>query len=260
MAGSRLRSMALEIWVPLLAVAAWWFASTGSTSRYFPSLQLILEAFVRDWLSPAAAKNLIPSLQLLLFGYAFALAAGVALGVVLGRVHALERATRPLLETLRAIPGVALLPIFVVLMGIDSPMKVALIAFGAVWPVLLNTIDGVRSVEPTLLDASRVFRLGRWQQLFSIILPGASPQIFAGARTALSITVIIMVVSETVGANGGIGYFLLNAQRNFAITSMWGAIIALGLLGYILNILFRLLEASVLRWHRLLQSRMEGQS
>lgn len=252
------RNVALEIWLPIVLVLAWWFGSLGNTSFYFPSLQAIMQAFVEDWLSPAGLEHLAASLTLLIGGYLGALIVGVVIGTLLGRLRRVEDAVRPVVEFLRAIPGIALLPIFVLLLGIGVDMKILLIAYGAFWPVLLNTIDGVRSVEPDLLDVARVFRLGRTRRLFSIILPSASPQIFAGARTALSIAVIVMIVAETVGADGGIGYFLLAAQRRFDITSMWGAIVALGILGYVLNIAFRIVEAIILRWHRQLQSRLEG--
>lgn len=255
-----LRDIGLEIWLPIVLVAVWWFASAGSTSFYFPPLSSIVATFAADWLDPSKALvNLVPSLQILGLGYGLALVAGVVLGTLLGLLRPFEEAVRPVLETLRAIPGVALLPVFIVLFGIDQPMKVFLIAFGSFWPVFLNTVDGVRSVEPLLLDVSAVFQLGRARRLFRIILPSAGPQIFAGARTALAISLIIMVVAETVGGNGGIGYFLLDAQRDFRIQSMWGAILALGILGYILNIVFRIVERFVLRWHRLQQARLESQ-
>ena len=254
-----LRTIGIEIWLPIILVAVWWFASLNSKSTYFPSLSKIMAAFSRDWLNPEKAlANLVPSLQLLGLGYVLAVVAGVVVGILLGLTDVLERATRPLLEVLRAIPGVALLPIFMVLFGIGVEMKIALIAFGAFWPVLLNTVDGVRGIEPTLTDVARVFRLSPARRLWSIVLPGASPQIFAGARTSLAISLIILVVSETVGADGGIGYFLLSAQRNFQVTSMWGAIVALGILGYLLNIVFRIIESGVLRWHRQLQARLEN--
>ncbi|NEM91092.1 ABC transporter permease [Galbitalea soli] len=249
--------VALEAWLPVVLVVAWWFGSASSTSVYFPPLSSILGSFAHDWLNSAGlASNLLPSLELLGLGFGVALASGVVMGTVLGLTPALERASRPLLEILRAIPGVALLPIFIVLFGIDQEMKVLLIAFGSFWPILLNTVDGVRGVEPLLFEVAEVFRFGRIRRLLSVVFPGASPQIFAGARTALSISLIILVVSETVGGNGGIGYFLLAAQRNFAISSMWGAIVALGILGYLLNIAFRLIERVILRWHRLQQTRL----
>jgi ABC-type nitrate/sulfonate/bicarbonate transport system permease component len=253
-----LYSSAIELWLPLLLLAAWWFASQDSLSPYFPSLRYILDSFQQDWLRANGVHNLRPSLTVLAAGFGLAVVAGVALGAILGLSRVTERATRPLLELVRAVPGVALLPVFIALVGIGTDMKILLVASGAVWPVLLNTTDGVRSTEPLLIDMAVSYGMGRWRRLRSIVLPAAAPQIFAGARTALAISVIIMVVSETVGSQGGIGYFLLAAQRSFQITDMWGTIIALGVLGYLLNVLFRLTEAIVLRWHRLYQARLSA--
>jgi ABC-type nitrate/sulfonate/bicarbonate transport system permease component len=253
-----LRTSALELWLPVVLVVLWWFSSRDSTSVYFPPLRNILESFRLDWLSSDGVQNLRPSLTVLVAGFGLAVIVGVAMGAALGLNRTAERATRPLLELMRAVPGVALLPVFIVLIGIGADMRILLIASGAVWPVLLNTTDGVRSTEPLLIDMAVSYGMGRWRRLRSIILPAAAPQIFAGARTALAISVIIMVVSETVGAQGGIGYFLLAAQRSFRITDMWGTIIALGVLGYLLNLLFRLTEAMVLRWHRLYQARLSA--
>jgi ABC-type nitrate/sulfonate/bicarbonate transport system permease component len=253
-----LRASALELWLPVLLFTGWWLFSRGSTSIYFPPLTRILQSFRTDWLSSEGAHDLRPSLVVLGGGFGLAVVVGICLGAALGLNRTAERATRPLLELLRAVPGVALLPVFIVLIGIGTDMKIVLVASGAVWPVLLNTTDGVRSTEPLLIDMAVSYGVGRWRRLRSIILPAASPQIFAGARTALAISVIIMVVSETVGAQGGIGYFLLAAQRSFRIADMWGTIIALGVLGYLLNVVFRLVEASVLRWHRLYQARLSA--
>ncbi|MBN9606554.1 MAG: ABC transporter permease [Actinomycetales bacterium] len=253
--------IALEIWLPVLLVAIWWFASESVNSVYFPSLRKIMTAFVENWLDPMSLlDNLGPSLQVILVGYGTALLVGIVAGTLLGLVTPLERAVRPIVEAARAVPGVALLPLFIVLFGIDQEMRILLVAYGAAWPVLLNTLDGVRAVEPVLLDVGRVFRVGRVRRLFRVILPSAGPQIFAGARISLAITLIIMVVAETVGASGGVGYFLMTAKSEFRISDMWSAIVALGLLGYLLNILFRIAERYVLRWHRLQQSRLGGAS
>jgi ABC-type nitrate/sulfonate/bicarbonate transport system permease component len=251
-----IRLSALELWLPVVLLGLWWIVSRDSTSVYYPPLSAILDSFRQDWLSSEGIRNLRPSLAVLGVGFALAVVVGVAAGAVLGLSRTVERATRPLLELLRAVPGVALLPVFIVLIGIGLDMKVLLVASGAVWPVLLNTIDGVRSTEPLLIDMASSYGMSPRRRLRSIILPSAAPQVFAGARTALAIAVIIMVVSETVGSQGGIGYFLLAAQRSFLISDMWGTILALGILGYLLNLLFRLTEAVVLRWHRLYQARL----
>lgn len=129
-------------------------------------------------------------------------------------------------------------------------MKVALIAFVCVWPVLLNTLDGVRGVEPTLRDTARVYGIPPRDRIRHVLLPAASPQIFAGMRTSLSLALILMVISEMVASTNGIGYFVLQSQRTFAIPEMWSGIVLLGLLGYALNAVFVAIERRVLRWHR----------
>lgn len=254
---ARLRALALELWLPLLLVTAWWLLSAGSKSTYFPPLADIVDTFRQLWLFEHARSDLLPSLWNLAQGYALAVVLGVAGGLLLGLSPRLLHATWPTLEFLRAIPGVALLPIFVILLGVGPSMKVALIATGALWPVLLNTIDGVRSVEPLLKDVAASFRLPWSARLLHIVLPSASPQIFAGARTSLSIAVILIVVSEMVGANGGIGYFVRAAERSFAIPEMWSGIIVLGLVGYVLNTVFRLLERRLLAWHHQMTGQRE---
>jgi ABC-type nitrate/sulfonate/bicarbonate transport system permease component len=118
------------------------------------------------------------------------------------------------------------------------------------WPVLLNTIDGVTGIDPTLRDTARVYGVKGPGLLRRIVLPAASPQIFAGMRTSLSLALILMVISEMVASTNGIGFFVLQSQRSFAIPEMWSGILLLGLLGYLLNVVFVLVERRVLAWHR----------
>jgi sulfonate transport system permease protein len=247
---SMVRRAAVEVWLPVVLVTCWWFFSANSTSSFFPPLQQIVVDTVNLWFAQGhLSSDLLPSLINLAIGYAAAVALGVAGGVTLGLLPGLYDAVEPELEFLRAVPAVAILPVAIIAIGLGDNMRVAVIAFGALWPVLVNTIAGVRSTDPMVKDVSSVFRLRPWTRLFSVRLPSAAPQIFAGARTALSVAVVLIVVSEMSGAFRGIGYFLLAAQRNFAITDMWSAMIILGLLGYLLNLFFRLIEAHVLRWH-----------
>lgn len=245
----RIRALLTEAWLPIALVTMWWFLSARYPTIYSPALSEILTLFRKLWLFEHARSDLAPSLVNLAFGYSLALVAGVGLGTLLGLAPRLSAALWPTLEFIRAIPGVALLPIFVILLGVGPAMKVVLIAVGTVWPILLNTIDGVRSVDPTLRDVAASFRMPLAIRLRYIVLPAAGPQIFSGARISLSIAVILIVVSEMVGANGGIGYFVRSAERSFAIPEMWSGIIMLGLLGYVLNTLFRIVEAYVLEWH-----------
>jgi ABC-type nitrate/sulfonate/bicarbonate transport system permease component len=111
-------------------------------------------------------------------------------------------------------------------------------------------MDGIGGIEPTLLDTSRVYGIGTRDRIFRVMLPAAAPQIFAGLRTSLSLSLILMVISEMVASTNGIGYFVLKSQRTFAIPEMWSGILLLGILGYVLNLVFVLVERRVLRWHR----------
>jgi len=247
-----------EIWAPVLLVAIWWFASADSASFYFPALSTIAVEFKRLWLFAQVPTEIWPSLQRLLIGFVLAVVAGISLGLILGLQTRLERALRPLIEFLRATPGVALLPIMMLLFGIGTTMKVSIIVLVTVWPILLNTIDGVRSTDPVLRDVATTYHVSFAHRIRYIVLPNAAPQIFAGARTALAIGMVAMVISEMVGTPGGIGYFILNAQRAFDIPAMWTGIIALGILGYLLNKLFGVLERRILAWHYGMMAHQQG--
>jgi ABC-type nitrate/sulfonate/bicarbonate transport system permease component len=240
----------LEAWLPVTLFVAWWFASTRSGSLYFVSLRSILEAFTSQWLSAGAGGHIESSMINLTAGYALATAFGIAIGVVLGLVRPLGEALSPILEFLRSVPGVALLPLGLLILGIGAEMKIALIFYGAIWPILLNTIDGVRGVDATIKDVSHSYRVPLRLRLTHVVLPAAGPQIIAGMRTSLSIGITVIVFSEMVGSTEGIGYSILQAQRNFAVPEMWAGMLLLGIIGYLLNIVFRGLEYRTLRWHR----------
>lgn len=235
--------------LPLVLLLLWWTLSADSTSVYFPALSRIWESFHELWLFDRWSSDVLPSLQRMGLGLALAAVVGIALGVVIGLLPLAQRAAGPYLEFLRAIPPAALVPAAILALGIGDAMKVFIVAFGAVWPILLNTVDGIRSVHPTLLATIRSYNVGRTRAIFRVILPGAGPQISAGLRTALSLGIILIVVSEMVASTNGLGYFILNSQRTFAIPDMWSGIILLGLLGIALNAAYVLIERLVLRWY-----------
>jgi ABC-type nitrate/sulfonate/bicarbonate transport system permease component len=241
--------LALEVLVPVGVVVLWWWASRASTSLYFPPLSEVLGRFRANWLFDRVGEDLAPSLARLTVGYVLAVLAGVGLGAALAAVPLLRELAGPIVTFLRAIPPPALLPFAILLFGIGDTMKIFIIAFVCVWPILLNALDGFVATEPTMLDTTRVYGIGGARRLWRIMLPNASPRIFAGMRTSLSLAIIIMVISEMVASTNGAGYFVLQAQRNFAIADMWSGIILLGLLGYVLNVAFLLLERRALRWY-----------
>jgi ABC-type nitrate/sulfonate/bicarbonate transport system permease component len=247
---SRALATTLEITVPLLLLVLWGLLSANSDTYYFPPLTDILQTFMDTWVFERVRSDVLPSLTRLALGYGIACVVAVAAGLALGLSRPLRRATDPIVQFLRAIPPPALLPFGILVLGVGNAMKVFIIAFVCLWPVLLNTIDGVAGVDPTLRETARVYDIGPVDRVLRVTLPAAAPQIFAGMRTALSLALILMVISEMVASTNGIGYFVLQAQRSFAIPEMWSGILLLGILGYVLNALFLLVERRVLRWHR----------
>jgi ABC-type nitrate/sulfonate/bicarbonate transport system permease component len=247
---SRALAVVLEITVPLALLAIWAVWSSGSDTYYFPPLTDILEEFADTWVFERVGSDVVPSLVRLGLGYGIACVVAVAVGLALGLSTPLRRATDPIVQFLRAIPPPALLPFGILVLGVGTSMKVFIIAFVCLWPVLLNTIDGVAGVDPTLRETATVYRISGRDRLLRVTLPAAAPQIFAGMRTSLSLALILMVISEMVASSNGIGYFVLQSQRSFAIPEMWSGILLLGILGYVLNAVFLLVERRVLRWHR----------
>jgi ABC-type nitrate/sulfonate/bicarbonate transport system permease component len=247
---SRALATTLEIAVPLALLVLWGVLSADSDTYYFPPLTDILQTFMDTWVFERFGSDVVPSLTRLAVGYGIACVVAVAAGLALGLSRPLRRATDPIVQFLRSIPPPALLPFGILVLGVGNAMKVFIIAFVCLWPVLLNTIDGVAGVDPTLRETARVYDIGPVDRILRVTLPAAAPQIFAGMRTALSLALILMVISEMVGSTNGIGYFVLEAQRAFAIPEMWSGILLLGILGYVLNAVFLLVERRVLRWHR----------
>jgi ABC-type nitrate/sulfonate/bicarbonate transport system permease component len=240
----------IEILLPVGAIGAWWTLSRDSTSTYFPPLSSMLGALRRTWLFADFGSDAVPSLLHLALGLGIAVFVGVVGGLALGLAPKAADTLSPVLEFLRATPGVALVPAALLLLGIGPTMQVSLIAYGTLWPILLNTVDGVRSVDPVVRDVATSYRLRHRERITRVVLPAASPQIMAGVRTALSVGITVIVFSEMAGSTGGIGFQILQAQRSFAITDMWAGMLFLGIVGYAVNVAFRALEAVLLGWHR----------
>jgi ABC-type nitrate/sulfonate/bicarbonate transport system permease component len=250
--GALLRSAVLG---PLLV--AWEVATRIVGSAFFPPPTAIAAAGVRLWFSGPATQafladsvyqDVLPSVTRVLGGWLLAAALGIAAGIALGRSRVAIDYVGPQFAFARAIPPPTLIPVFLVLFGIGTTMQLATIVFGALWPVLLNAVDGARSLDRVQEETARSLRTPLVHRIALVVLPAALPKIFAGLRLSLSIAVLLMVVSELVGAANGIGYQLLLAQRQFDFPVMWAWIALLGLVGYGLNTLLLVVERRVLRW------------
>src|SRR5262249_54381976 len=184
-----------------------------------------------------------------MLGYALPIVLGVALGLARGFSRPLYNLFEPLVEVLRPIPGPAYLPILVLFVGIGHEMKVTLIFLASLFPILLNTYSGVRSIDRVQFDTARTLGLTTLPTFRELVLPAASPQILTGMRISLAISLILAILGEMIVSNDGLGYFVLLSQRTFKVPDMYAGIFTLALLGYVLNRLFLMIESRLIRWH-----------
>ncbi|MBX6765722.1 MAG: ABC transporter permease [Actinomadura rubrobrunea] len=259
--GVRVLGSALHRWGALaVAVAVWQIATQAARDPYFPTPLQIVDRMHDLWFSgPAtrlfltdtATRNLLPSLARIGVGLGGAIVVGVGLGLLLGRSERAFAYLDPALQFARAIPPPTLAPVFVVLFSLGNQMQIASIVFSAIWPILLNTADGARSVDPLQVDTARVFRLSAAERMVRLVVPSALPKIFTGLRLSLSLALILMVFSELLpGTSNGIGFQMTDAQSRSDMPTMWAGIVLLGVLGYLLNTALLAVERRALARHR----------
>ncbi|WP_218221796.1 ABC transporter permease [Nesterenkonia sp. Act20] len=235
--------------LPLILLAIWFVSTLGETSFFVPTPQALVETFFETWTSERFVSDVFPSLGRLMIGIVLSILIGIGAGLLIGSFRWLRALLEPTLEFFRAIPPPVLIPVIMLLIGIGDEMKVSVIVLGAVWPILLNTIEGVRSMDEVLADTSRTYGMNKINSVRYLILPSAMPQIMAGIRQSLSIALILMVISEMFASTEGLGFAIVQFQRSFAIPEMWSGIVLLGLIGVILSFIFQLAERWILGWY-----------
>lgn len=237
------------VWLPILLVVWVFIASANSTDVYFPAATKVVDTIITGFANGTLGEALGYSLVNFLCGYAIAVVVGISVGLLLGENRVLRDAMQPMLNFVRALPFVALVPIFIIALGIGALPKIALIALGCVWPILLNTTDGVRGIPAAVLETSRSYRINHALRLRRVTLMGALPQTFAGLRIALSVGVVMVVVSEMYGSADGIGYYILFSGQRFAVAETWAGTVVLAVVGYLINVIFIWVERLTLAWY-----------
>ncbi len=234
----------------LISVAAWeTIRALGLVDpRDLPSVLTILRAAVRAMVEDDLLAALAATLASWALGLALALVIGIAAGALLATVPWVERTTRPILEFLRPIPSVALIPIALLTLGIGLEMQLAMIAFASVWPILFGTKAGVEAIDPRFRETGRIFGLGNFAQFTRVTIPAALPAIATGLRIAAAIALVLAITVEMLTGRPGIGYFLQNAHLNGLVPEMWAAIFVTGALGFLINFVFLHLEAALMPW------------
>lgn len=252
MSASRIQIGALlwQVGTVSALLALWQWSALTHPAPYLPVLQNVAAGYVRLWHGDLLMSAIVPSVTRLAIGLMIAVAVGCVLGLMLGYLRSLDPWMRPVLEYLRFIPAVAILPAALLLFGPTDTMRIFVIAFGSVFPVLLAAIDGARRVDPVLLDVARVSGLPLHERLVRVILPAASPSIFAGIRIALSIALVMMVISELIAADDGLGFYILRNQRLFQTANVYAGVLTIGTIGLVLTLSLLAVEKRVLAWYR----------
>jgi ABC-type nitrate/sulfonate/bicarbonate transport system permease component len=187
------------------------------------------------------------TLERVAIGFGTGAALGVLLGLAAGYFAPVRDVVEPLVEVLRPIPPLAVLPLFIVWVGIGEPSKIGFITYATFFPIFLTTVTGVRQIDPLLLRAARSLGAGGIALFTRVILPAALPDILTGLRLGVALAFFVIVISEFIGAEHGLGYLINDGRNFFLVPQMLGAAVVLGLLGYGGNELVRLLERRLTR-------------
>lgn len=194
-------------------------------------------------------KHIGVSLGRALIGFFWAIVIGIPLGFFLGGSFKLfERIVTPVVRLLGEVNPFALFPVFIMLFGIGEISKVAMIFWVCLWPILLNTITGVKGVDPLLVKSARSMGVAGWQLFAKVILPAALPGIFHGVKMSSGVAFFMLIAAEMIGASSGLGWLVWNAQINYQIPRLFAATVTISALGLLLNFLFDKLERKVINW------------
>lgn len=250
-----------EAWSGFVLVAvlllAWELSVMAGTVRSdsWPAFSRVLRSLATGFTSQGWLDIFGSTLLRMTAGYLSAVLLGVAVGAAMGASSRVYRVLFPTVEIFRVLPIPALVPPLIFFLGVDDPLKVTVIAFAAFFPIALNTLAGVRAVDPVQLMVARTFRVPPLWILLRIQLPSALPYVFAGCRISLGISLIVTIVAEMIAGSDGVGYYIVSMQYAMRADDMYAAIILLSLLGYGLNAAFLAVESRVLHWARQAEAR-----
>ena len=248
------RAMRLKI-VAVVAFVAVWSLVAGAVVAFqlfnpifFPGPWVVVSE-----LATLAGKghlwgHLAATLKRVAIGFSTGAVLAIALGLPCGHFRALRNVVEPVVELLRPIPPLAMLPLFIVWVGIGEGSKVGFITYATFFPTFLTTTHAVSRLDPLLMRAAQSLGATPWQLFFRVILPAALPEILTGIRLGIALSFFVIVIAEFIGAESGLGYLINDGRNFFLVPQMLGAAVLLGLLGYAGNALVRLAERRLLRW------------
>jgi ABC-type nitrate/sulfonate/bicarbonate transport system permease component len=242
--------MLASIGVTALVVVGWQLVAnySGIPPVFLPGPDRAWRALVAGFTSGDLVQLSQATIERMVYGWLLASLAGILLGAIIGSSKVAREYVAPMLEMVRPVPVSAFMPVVIAFVGLSGGMVLIVIALGAIWPVLLATVHGVSSVEPRLMEVSRSLRLNRMQTLWKIALPNSQPDILAGMRIGLTVSLILAVIGEMLTSENGLGHHVLVAARAFRSADLFAGVILLGLIGLVSNVILQELERYMLRW------------
>ncbi|QND46562.1 ABC transporter permease (plasmid) [Rhizobium lusitanum] len=242
------RGMAIAVFVVLIALAEIGTRTGVISNLTLPRPSAVLETFMQLWRTGLLWQHLLPSLQRLFVGATLGITAGISIGVCIGLFSHVRAGLVPLVAALFPIPKIALLPLFVIWFGIDETSKYALIAFGTFTPTVVATYGAVDNVDRSLIRMGQSFGLSWWSIVRKIVLPAAFPAILSGLRVSIAIAIILLVAAEMLGAQFGIGAYILEAGSLYDLEKLFTGVAILSVMGLIVNFIIGQVERRFLNW------------
>jgi len=241
---------------PLAVIVAWELAArSGLVNTYIlPPPSEIMKTFLHMLATGLWEEHLLASLRRLVYGFFLTVVFAVPMGILVGKARGFRHWVSPTLHFLQQIPPIAWIPIFMLLLGIDEASKVAVIVYASFFPVFLNTVQGVTSVDPKLIEVGHAYMLSPWEMVKKVYIPSAAMTIFVGLRLGLSNCWRALVGAEMLGASSGIGYLIIEGRQLAQYDKIFVAIITIGTAGMLIDLFLRKIENKLMPWKKMYQA------
>jgi NitT/TauT family transport system permease protein len=242
----------LPVLSPIALLVVWEIASrTGVLDdRFFPASTAIVAQIGPLLESGELLSNTWISVQRLLIGFVVGAVPGLVLGLAMGLYRYLRLVVEPLVAATYPVPKSAIFPLFLLIFGLGEASKVAVVAVGVFFPVLINTAAGVLAIDKVYRDVGRNFRAGRFQTFRTVALPGALPMVMTGVKLAIGMALMLIVAAEMLGGDSGLGYLIWNSWQTFSVETMYIALIVISVLGVVFNMIVNEVERVLVPWRR----------
>ena len=244
------RRSALYLALPVVLIAVWQALFEFGLIRpiLLPPPTEVATAFAAMISSGELARHLAVSLQRVLGGFAIAASCGLVLGIAIGLSRTLDRATDLTIQLIKPIPPIAWIPLAILWFGIGEPSKVYIIFLGSFFPILINTIDGIRQTDHRHVELARILEVSRFRFITKVVLPGALPAIMTGLRVGLMVAWMCVVAAELIAASSGVGYLIMDARQLSQTDRVLVGMITIGAMGKLLDVLLKEIERRLITW------------